>query len=355
MPVSPTRFLIGGLFLVSALTVTLPACLALLLGLFPSLQLLTHWMVLMASFIHVGIVGWGMALILVVLAAFTLRRATLAWFVVPLVVGLVWQVSWVVPWYRVDTAPHHSPLSLTVLNVHNGRADLDQVIAHSAGSDVVVIVENPWDSYESLHERDFDERFPHRMHSGVGAGRTSIYSRYPMKELGEGETLFGSPLARIDHVSGPILVLGAHPVNPTVGPRGWTQDAAALRSLAQPYLDEPLIIAGDFNAIDRHATLRPLLEEDSLRSTAELTGAGLPRTWPAHGLGAWFGPLIGIDHVLVSPAMTAVTHEEFRVTGTDHVGLRVTVAKRNDTPSGGDDTDQLGSADNDLADVAVAQ
>ncbi|HHV20372.1 MAG TPA: hypothetical protein GXZ30_02355 [Propionibacterium sp.] len=324
----PTGKAFSTMLLLAAGVAAIPAVGALLLGLSPTLQLLSTRTVQAAAFVHFGIIAWLVALLLVGFAALRVRRTWVAALGLPLAAGLVWQLSWIAPFYRSDQVAHRTPLSVAVINLDWGRGDLDQLIRKIDDADTVVLIEIDHETRAELRLRGFARAYPHQVHKGTGAAGTSIYSRLPLDNLGSGGTTFGSPLARIHHDTGPILLMGVHPVNPMGGRDPWFTDARSLREHIRPHVGEPLVVAGDFNAIDRHATLRPLLEEDGLSSTARITGAGLPRTWPTAGPGSRFGPLIGIDHVLVSPSMTAVSHRQFEIDNTDHAGLWVEVAKR---------------------------
>ena len=63
----------------------------------------------------------------------------------------------------------------------------------------------------------------------------------------------------------------------------------------------PLIVAGDFNAVDDHGPMRALTH-DGLESATDIVGAGWLPTYPANRR---FPPLIPIDHVLVNKLLTA--------------------------------------------------
>ena len=62
-----------------------------------------------------------------------------------------------------------------------------------------------------------------------------------------------------------------HTVPPQMGADVWTDDAAAVGRLAEPFHEENLLLVGDFNAIDQHHTMR------------ELTAGGETRTISRRG------------------------------------------------------------------------
>lgn len=324
--VSSHRRRLGVLFAIAAIPPGLAGLLALLLGLFPHLQLLSTRSVQAASFIHFGLLGWLAAAVLMALAALLVRRVALGVVLALLVAGLLWQGSWLLPYYTPETLDHQDPLLLAVINISNGEADPTQLIAATNPADVVVIVEHTDTARADLAVRGFTRTFPHAVHEGNGVGGTSIYSRFPLDDLGPAPTIFGSPLVRLHHPTGPLLLMGVHPVNPMAGAATWASDAATLRTHIRAHAHEPLIVAGDFNAIDRHATMRPLLGPDGFRSTADLAGAGFQRTWPTHAYTPF--PILGIDHVLVNGPLTALSHRTFVIDGTDHAGLLTEVARR---------------------------
>ncbi|MDO5498966.1 MAG: endonuclease/exonuclease/phosphatase family protein [Propionibacteriaceae bacterium] len=326
---SPARRTFAILFLLGAIVFAVPAAGALLLGASARLQVLNTVTVQLASFAHFGIIGWALALVLALASVALARRRLLTLLTLPLIAGLVWQLSWLTPYVRADPIPDHAePMTVAAINIEHGEANLDQFEAHTAAAEVVVVIEITDAVRARLVERGFGRSHPHQVHLRTGIHGTSIYSRFPLDDLGAPDTVFASPLVRVHHSSGPIVVMGVHPINPMGGKTRWLQEAERLRAYIEPHLDEPLVLAGDFNSIDRHITMRRLVEGDGLRSTAALTGDGAPRTWPVRGPGSGLGPLIGIDHVLISPSVTALSHQQFRIDDTDHEGLLVTVAKR---------------------------
>ena len=103
----------------------------------------------------------------------------------------------------------------------------------------------------------------------------------------------------------------------------WLRQAADLRGwLAARDQTIPTVVAGDFNSVDDHSTMRDLYA-DGFHSAANLAGAGFVRTWPANRR---VPPLIGIDHILVDGRLTATAFSTFEVPGTDHLGVQAVVA-----------------------------
>jgi endonuclease/exonuclease/phosphatase (EEP) superfamily protein YafD len=77
-----------------------------------------------------------------------------------------------------------------------------------------------------------------------------------------------------------------------------------------------VVVAGDFNATVDHAQFRDLLDH-GYSDAAEQSGAGYLPTYPND---RWYGPLIGIDHVLVR-GMRAGSVDTYGLPGSDHRAL----------------------------------
>lgn len=323
--VSHKRILLT-LLSVLALLAAGPALFLILLGLFPQLQLRHTLLTQLASFIHLGLILWVLAALLIAPVARWARRRVIPGLALLLVLaGLTIQLTWILPFYRANPEPTaDGGVQIAMINIAAGQGNPDELLRQTAGSDVLVIIEASTASEQALIERGLRRTHPHRVGSGtaVGVDGATIWSRYPLTDLGSAPTLFESRLVRVDTPDAPLVVAGVHPVNPMGGTALWQADAAAIRAWIAPHLAERTVVIGDFNAIDRHHPMQ-LLYADGWRDAADLTGSGLHPTWPVgrHGL----PPLIGIDHALLSPSVTATSMEWFRVPGADHVGLRVRV------------------------------
>ncbi|GAB3702060.1 endonuclease/exonuclease/phosphatase family protein [Mariniluteicoccus flavus] len=312
------------LLVVLAVLVALPSAVATALGMIPRLQVLHIRLAQASSFLHYGGLGWLVALGLGGAAWVLTRRRALLLVVVPALAGVLLHASWVAPYYYPNPQPARAPLGVTVLNVEFGNADGETLARRLAGSDVVALLEATPETITALTKAGMDNRFPHRVGRGApGVAGTVVYSRLPLTDLGQGPTTLESRLVRVQTPGGPVLVAAVHPINPMSGPGPWAVDAALMHDWLRPHLGSDLIVGGDFNAIDRHITMKPFWDA-GLRSTADITGAGFQRTWPMNR--KFLPALIGIDHILVSPRLTAERHEVLRFDDTDHAGVRATVA-----------------------------
>ncbi len=284
-----------------------------------------------ASFIPYGLVFWLPALLLLGIAALrawrhhSSGRLTLSVLSLVSAAGLVATVAWQAPAFIADRRPVVTA-SLTVISLNVARtADPDAVARAVDGADVVVFVEaaREWVlslppslhralPYQAPGDRDLD-------------GGTVILSRYPLgttQVLPDRSFHQRSVVVETPQV-GPLRVVGVHPCNPYCPAGLWVKEAADLRDwLAARDRSVATVVAGDFNAVDDHLTMRALYD-DGWRSAANLAGVGFVRTWPANRR---IPPMIGIDHVLVDGRLTATAFSTFEVPGTDHLGVRAVIA-----------------------------
>lgn len=319
----PRRRYPGGL-LACAILLALPAGVTTVLRVAPPRDDATA---LLAAFIPYGVIGYLLALPVLLIAVVRARRR---WFLAILSLGVAGllglHLSWIGPFFVADGRPASSvTLRMLALNLYNGHADPAQVRDQADGVDVVVLVETTADSLAQLATPDWRERFPYE----VGGGReeqsnTTIYSRFPLSDgIVIGPTSFQQWITTVRVPAlGNVRLAAVHPCNPYCGGGRWASEHDELRRAIRPYLADPLVIAGDFNAIDDHGPLQDL-HADGLRSAADLAGAGWMPTYPAN---RDYPPLFPIDHIMLNQRLTATEIHTVRVAGTDHLGLMATIA-----------------------------
>jgi endonuclease/exonuclease/phosphatase (EEP) superfamily protein YafD len=283
---------------------------------------------LVASFIPYGLVGALVALVCLGLALLrTRRRLVLAGLTVLSAVLLGLQVAWQAPLFVADDRPAASSgFTLLSLNTFKGQADPDQVVAVAADADVVVLLEVTPTLAASLEDRGWGSRYPYTAGlNGSATSNTVLFSRYPLSgsvQIGEGSFDEWLTTAALPEV-GAVRLIGVHACNPYCGGNRWAQEHAALERVVRQNLDRPLVVAGDFNAVDDHGPLQRL-HRLGMRSATDLLGAGWLPTYPANKL---LPPLLPIDHVLVDPQLTTTALRRVPIDGTDHLGLLTTVAR----------------------------
>ena len=219
------------------------------------------------------------------------------------------------------------PVSVLSSNLEFGGASADDVVKavrdHSA--DVVVLVELTPQAVSRLKAAGLEKELPYAVgHAEAGTTGAMIRSRWPLSLLDPGQgvdgSLFSEPYARVERPAGAFGIKAIHTRQPIVTARGWHQDLDRIREwqLAQP-TEEPLLLAGDFNASQSHPAFRSMLE--GLTDAHRATGGGWVRTWPQ---GRRIPPFVQLDHIL-GRGVTATAAGVVPVRGTDHAAVWATV------------------------------
>jgi endonuclease/exonuclease/phosphatase (EEP) superfamily protein YafD len=280
-----------------------------------------------AAFIPYGLLGYLLALGCL-LAALARARHRLAPGVITVVVAILTacHLAWLGPLFVDDHRAAGTPkFRLMSLNMFNGEADSGQVAERAEKADVVILVEATPDALRALERYGWDKRFPY----SVGDPRnnfsnTAVYSRFPLSRSSQiGDTSFQQwvTTVRIPRVGG-IRLMAVHPCNPYCGDDRWSSEHRLLRRTVIDNIDQPLVVAGDFNAVDDHGPMQAL-QRAGLKSATDVAGAGWLPTYPANRS---FPPLLPIDHVMINKDLTATSVTSFTVTGSDHRGLLATLA-----------------------------
>lgn len=211
-------------------------------------------------------------------------------------------------------------------NLALGKADPTAVVALARDSaDVLVVEEMTPGLAAAMSAAGVDGVMPYRsIDPRYNAEGIGIWSRYPIVDS---QPVTGYQLAmRIARIQVPRVViattvLAVHLAAPWVQPLQYFRDDIArlpttLQAAARNAGSGAVIVAGDLNSTYDMRPFRRLLDE-GYSDAAEQAGAGLTRSFPS---GSWYGPVLGIDHVLVRNC-TATAAQTVRVPGSDHRGL----------------------------------
>jgi endonuclease/exonuclease/phosphatase (EEP) superfamily protein YafD len=283
---------------------------------------------LFASFSAYGVLAYALSTPLFLIALVRARRRAALAVVATLSACLLGcHVAWLGPFFVSDhRLPTTASFTVMSLNTLHGSADARVIEQEARAADVVVLLEATGDLLEQLQQLSWRERFPYSVGVLRGVvGDTVTYSRFP---LSNGSRLPASEFqqwiatAAVPRI-GSVRIIAAHPCNPYCGSNQFSSDHRRLRAAVRANSGGPLIVAGDLNAVDDHAPLRAL-RADGMRSVTDLLGAGWLPTYPANRT---VPPLLPIDHILVSPQLTATSVTRFSVPGTDHLGLKAEIAR----------------------------
>ena len=209
--------------------------------------------------------------------------------------------------------------------MYDGGADARKVAQHAERADIVILVEATPSALQDLKPFGWDERFPYSLGDPKdGFTNTAVYSRFPLRQsklIGNTSFQQWETTVRVPDV-GSIRLMAVHPCNPYCGGDRWSAEHQLLNEVISDNLDQPLVVAGDFNAVDDHGPMQAL-RRAGLKSATDVAGAGWLPTYPADEP---FPPLLPIDHVMINKELTATSVTSFAITGTDHRGLFATLA-----------------------------
>jgi endonuclease/exonuclease/phosphatase (EEP) superfamily protein YafD len=283
---------------------------------------------LLTSFISYAILGHLVALLFFVIALIRARKRLVVGLITLLVALMIaLHGSWLGPLFIPDGRPAAtSEFRVLSVNVLGGAADARRLADSARYADVVVLLEYEPDALEELDRFGWSERFPHQVGADErGVNGSAIFSRFPLSDTELlPQTTFQQWIATAEVPEiGPVRVMGVHPCNPYCGSTTFNSEHRLIRRIAdeQPK-DRPLIVAGDFNAVDDHGPMQDL-RADGLRSATDVAGSGWLPTYPA---GRRFPPLIPIDHILINDHLTATDVRTVAAPGSDHLGLLATLA-----------------------------
>jgi endonuclease/exonuclease/phosphatase (EEP) superfamily protein YafD len=302
----------------------LPAMTATVLRVFPPADDQTARL---AAFIPYGLLGYLLALSCLLIALLRARDRLMPTVITIAVMTLAaYHLVWLAPLFVNDHREATTPkFRLMSLNVLGGGADSEQVAEHAAKADIVILVEATPDALTALKPFGWDERFPYSLGDPKdGFTNTAVYSRFPLSHSTQiGGTSFQQwvTTARVPKV-GDIRLIAVHPCNPYCGGDRWSAEHQVVRRAVIDNIDQPLVVAGDFNAVDDHGPMQAL-RRDGLQSATDVAGAGWLPTYPSNSR---LPPLLPIDHVMINEDVTATSVTSFAITGTDHRGLIATLA-----------------------------
>jgi endonuclease/exonuclease/phosphatase (EEP) superfamily protein YafD len=319
----PRRPRFQGLLLSIAGLALLPALAATVLRVFPPADDPTARL---AAFIPYGLLGYLIALgCLLVVVVRAQHRLVPTVITVAVAALTACHLAWLVPLFVNDHRPAAATeFRLMSLNMFNGEADSREVAKRAANADIVILVEATPAALSDLKPFGWDKRFPYSLGDPKdGFTNTAVYSRFPLSHSQLiNDTSFQQwvTTARVPKI-GSVRLMAVHPCNPYCGGR-WNAEHRLLRKKVIDNLDLPLVVAGDFNAVDDHGPMQAL-QRVGLKSATDVAGAGWLPTYPADGP---LPPLLPIDHVMINKELTATSMTSFSITGTDHRGLFTTLA-----------------------------
>ena len=239
-------------------------------------------------------------------------------------VPVAFHIAWIAPLYvgGVDAASSGPELVVMTQNLEYGDASSLARVASANAVDVLVICDLTPDQRVDVLETGL----PRRLRYSAGTDRGSlVLSRYPIS----GDTFIsGGGDSRSLEIHTPqlgvVTLVALHPTPPYQGTK-WAHDYGEIEDrLAHLTPGSPRILAGDLNATLDHLPLRQI-QSLGYRDAVERTNGGFQPTFPAPGAIRRWGlpvpPLVQIDHILVSDALTVLSVKNLAVDQADHLGV----------------------------------
>lgn len=297
----------------------------------PQLQTTSRSVALYSSFIPYGLIPWALATLILLASARGIGRLVT---LLPLA-GLLAQAMVLLPYFNTDyvaAAGTTSTLRVMTLNLHYGQGDTAELLAEVERNhpDVVVLTEFTTQSAAIFDNPRWTKQLPYHQGSTGRASNqrnfgdpsgTQVLSRTPITVLGQTTGTLDTNIAVQVEANGHQLVLiAAHPLNAVRGNLdGWLAEGEILADFAAGFAAQPLVLAGDLNAVPEHLTVRNLMSRTGLHESVQ----GWQPSFPADRL----VPLITIDHVLASDQFRTINVRRFAIANTDHLGSVVELAQ----------------------------
>ena len=274
-------------------------------------------------------------------AAVVIAAATARWLAVPLAIPAVILLSWQLPPRRrisyqapagpsreSGSAPTTVRLRLLTVNAQGGAADPAAVLrtVRTHNVDVLAVQELTPQMVRRLAAAGLEQVLPFsHLDPRPGSPGTGLWARWPLTPLPPVPGLaFAAPRARIDLPGRrPVTLTAVHPQAPMGGHADvWQRELALIRQTLAT-VDEPQVVAGDFNASRDHRPFRDLLAAGFLDCADFSQSRSWPGfTWPADGRKL---PVMRLDHVLVSRTATVRMTRVIRLPDTDHNAVLATI------------------------------
>jgi len=294
----------------------LGASLTVLFSLVTLVPLATFWLQLASHF------RWQylLASLLLFAASWMYRRPILR---VMLGISLIVNLFFILPWYtpfetnaHADSSPNLKLLQLNVLSANQQYQSFKSLI-HSEQPDVILLqeVNLAWAEQLSKLTKDYPYALivPRQDNFGI-----ALLSRLPdlsIRETHWGPSVVPSIHATVMFAEQAVQIAVTHPL-PPVNKSYAKQRNQQIAEIARwvTTVDQPVILAGDFNLTMWSPAYRPL---SKLSLTNVRQGFGILATWPAAF--SIFG--IPIDHILVSQHFQVTQSYTGPNVGSDHLPL----------------------------------
>lgn len=244
-----------------------------------------------------------------------------------------------------ETSTEDGAMRIMTLNVFNGNADADAVVAcvRDNNIELLALQEVTWSFLDELAAAGIYDYLPYAAYSDPGewdnGGLNCLFSLAPLYDVNTDllPTELSAMCAGTVDVGGRSLrFVSCHPGSPHLGGEWlWNQGLATIGELSE--YDHSYVIMGDFNSTWNHARFRELLGT-SFVDAGQQAGEGFHFTWPSNpgSIAGYELPeqvsghvpaLIEIDHIVYADnaGIFAGDIKTVEIEGTDHLALIATL------------------------------
>jgi endonuclease/exonuclease/phosphatase (EEP) superfamily protein YafD len=168
--------------------------------------------------------------------------------------------------------------------------------------------------------RELSDEYPHQLVRPRGDNfGLALFSRYELVDARVDPLTSGLPtiIANVQLDDHQVTFIGSHPL-PPIGTERFESRNTQIKALSTKVRESerPVILCGDLNTTPWSPSFKELLATSELCDAR--VGFGLQPTWPAK---PW--PFaIPIDHILISPEITATSFSVGPLLGSDHRAVK---------------------------------
>ena len=231
----------------------------------------------------------------------------------------------IIPLYgQVPKYPYRTTIKIVQVNVNSGNRHYQKTLdyIHKEKPDIISLQEvtQAWVHALSVLRTEYPYRVINSREDTFGI---ALFSKYPLAHVKIHSvsprhlpTVYGQ--LYVNNTTQPLSIISTHPLPPVFNYDERNQQLEDIARLAKRQ-QNPVMVIGDLNITPYSPEFKKLIEVSKLKNS--LVGFGTQASWPSILLFAG----IPIDHVLLSPTLTAIHRETGPSVGSDHLPVSITI------------------------------